>query len=66
MVAANYQTAEHMSESEFDRWNFYIIFISKDSISKELKIKLKTINSPVERLLKTLMPKNLIMKKPTF
>ncbi len=41
MVAANYQTAEHMSESEFDRWNFYIIFISKDSISKELKNKIE-------------------------
>lgn len=41
MVAANYQTAEHMSDSEFDRWNFYIIFISKDSISKELKNKVE-------------------------
>lgn len=37
MVAANYQTAEHMSDSEFDRWNFYIIYISKDSVAKELK-----------------------------
>lgn len=37
MVAANYQTAEHMSDKEFDRWNFYIIYISKDIVSKELK-----------------------------
>jgi hypothetical protein len=41
MVAANYQTTEHMSDSEFDRWNFYIIYISKDSVSKELKNKIE-------------------------
>lgn len=41
MVAANYQNAEHMSDSEFDRWNFYIIYISKDSVAKELKNKIE-------------------------
>ena len=37
IVAANYQNSEYMSNSEFDRWNFYIIYISKDRISKTLK-----------------------------
>ncbi len=37
MVAANYQNSNYMSDKEFDRWNFYIIYISKDEISKELK-----------------------------
>lgn len=37
MVAVNYQTSEYMSDREFDRWNFYIIYISKDIVSKELK-----------------------------
>lgn len=41
MVAANYQNSEYMSDSEFDRWNFYIIYISKDKISKELKNKIE-------------------------
>jgi len=41
MVAANYQTSEYMSNSEFDRWNFYIIYISKDSLLKELKNKIE-------------------------
>ena len=41
MVAANYQTAEYMSDSDFDRWNFYIIYISKDCVSKELKNKIE-------------------------
>lgn len=37
MVAANYQNSDYMSDKEFDRWNFYIIYISKNEISKELK-----------------------------
>lgn len=37
MVAANYQNSNYMSDKEFDRWNFYIIYLSKDEISKELK-----------------------------
>lgn len=37
MVAANYQNSDYMSDKEFDRWNFYIIYFSKDVISKELK-----------------------------
>lgn len=41
MVAANYQTSEHMSDSEFDRWNFYIIYLSKDIVLKELKNKIE-------------------------
>jgi len=41
MVAANYQTSEYMSNREFDRWNFYIIYISKDNISKVLKTKIE-------------------------
>jgi len=41
MVAANYQNSEYMSDSEFDRWNFYIIYLSKDNVSKELKNKIE-------------------------
>ncbi|HMU04103.1 MAG TPA: hypothetical protein PJ990_10780, partial [Saprospiraceae bacterium] len=41
MVAANYQNSEYMSNREFDRWNFYIIYISKDNVSKELKNKIE-------------------------
>lgn len=41
MVAANYQNSEYMGEREFDRWNFYIIFISKDIVSKELKNRIE-------------------------
>ncbi len=41
LVAANYQTSEYMSNREFDKWNFYIIYISKDEVSKELKNKIE-------------------------
>jgi len=41
MVASNYQNFEYMSDREFDKWNFYIIYISKDNISKELKNKIE-------------------------
>ncbi len=41
MVAANYQNSEFMSDMEFDKWNFYIIFISKEIISKEVKNKIE-------------------------
>ena len=41
MVADDYQNSEYMSDKEFDRWNFYIIYISKDNISKELKNKIE-------------------------
>ncbi len=41
MVALNYQNSEYMSDSDFDRWNFYIVYILKDSISKELKVQIE-------------------------
>lgn len=41
IVAANYQNSEYMSNKEFDRWNFYIIYISKGNIPKELKNKIE-------------------------
>jgi len=41
MIAANYQNFEYMGDSKFDKWNFYIIYISKDTISKELKNKIE-------------------------
>lgn len=41
MVAANYQNSEYMGDNKFDKWNFYIIYISKDVISKELKNKIE-------------------------
>ncbi|WP_313139101.1 ABC-three component system middle component 1 [Myroides sp.] len=41
IVAANYQTSEYMSNKEFDRWNFYIVYMSKDKVSKELQNKIE-------------------------
>lgn len=41
MVAANYQNSDYMSDIQFDKWNFYIIYISKDTISKDLKNKIE-------------------------
>lgn len=41
MVAANYQNSEYMGDSKFDKWNFYIIYLSKDIVSKELKNKIE-------------------------
>lgn len=41
MVAATYQNSEYLIDSEFDRWNFYIIYISKDEVTKELKNKIE-------------------------
>lgn len=41
MVAATYQNSEYLIDSEFDRWNFYIIYISKDEVSKDLKNKIE-------------------------
>jgi hypothetical protein len=37
MIAVNYQNSENLSDNEFERWNFYTIYISKDNITKELK-----------------------------
>lgn len=37
MVAANYQNSEYMVDSEIEKWNFYIIYVSKHKVSKELK-----------------------------
>jgi hypothetical protein len=41
MVAANYQNHEYMGDSKFEKWNFYIIYVSKDIVSKELKNKIE-------------------------
>src|SRR5690606_14847810 len=41
MIAANYQTSEYMSNREFDKWNFYIIYVSKNDVSKELKNRIE-------------------------
>ena len=41
MVALNYQNAEYMSSSEFDRWNFYIVYLLKESVPKELKAQIE-------------------------
>jgi hypothetical protein len=41
IVALNYQNAEYMSSSEFDRWNFYIVYLLKESIPKELKAQIE-------------------------
>jgi hypothetical protein len=41
MVALNYQNSEYMSDSEFAKWNFYIIYVSNNRIPKELKNKIE-------------------------
>jgi len=41
MIAANYQNSEYMGDSQFDKWNFYIIYLSKAIVSKELKNKIE-------------------------
>ena len=41
MVAANYQNHEYMGESKFEKWNFYLVYVSKDIVSKELKNKIE-------------------------
>lgn len=41
VVAASYQNSDYMGGREFDRWNFYIIYISKGKLSKELKNKIE-------------------------
>jgi hypothetical protein len=41
MVAVNYQTSEYMGDGKFEKWNFYIIYISKDIIAKGLKTQIE-------------------------
>lgn len=41
MVAVNYQNSDYMLDTEFEKWNFYIIYISKDAISKDLKNRIE-------------------------
>ncbi len=41
-IAAKFQNSEYMSENkEFEKWNFYIIYVSKGKLSKELKNKIE-------------------------
>ncbi|PJR03557.1 ABC-three component system middle component 1 [Avrilella dinanensis] len=57
MVAANYQTSEYMSNREFDKWNFYIIYISKDDVSKELKNKIENDKFSSRKIVEDLFDK---------
>lgn len=42
IIAANFQNSEYMSENkEFEKWNFYIIYVAKEKLSKELKNKIE-------------------------
>lgn len=41
-IASIYQNSEYMTENrEFEKWNFYVIYISKEKLSKELKNKIE-------------------------
>lgn len=41
-IAAKFQNAEYMSENkDFEKWNFYIIYVSKEKLSKELKNRIE-------------------------
>jgi len=43
IIAAKFQNSEYMSEEnkEFEKWNFYIIYVAKEKLSKELKNKIE-------------------------
>jgi len=42
IVAAQFQNSEFMSENkEFEKWNFYVIYVVKEKLSKELKNKIE-------------------------
>ncbi len=42
IIAAKFQNSEYMSENkEFEKWNFYIIYVSREKLSKELKNKIE-------------------------
>tara|TARA_R110000868_G_scaffold167939_5_gene402514 strand:- start:3695 stop:4246 length:552 start_codon:yes stop_codon:yes gene_type:complete len=42
MIAAQFQNSDYMSENiEVEKWNFYIIYVSKEILSKELKNKIE-------------------------
>lgn len=59
MVAVNYQNLSYMTGSEFDRWNFYIIYVSEDSISKELKNKIENDKFSSRKIVEDLYDKEL-------
>lgn len=41
-IASIYQNSEYMSENkEFEKWNFYIIYVSKEKLSKYIKNKIE-------------------------
>lgn len=40
-IASIYQNSDYMSNKEFDKWNFYVVYISKEKLSKELKNKIE-------------------------
>ena len=40
-IASIYQNSDYMSNKEFDKWNFYVIYISKEKLSKEIKNKIE-------------------------
>lgn len=42
VIAAKFQNSEYMSQNkEFEKWNFYIIYVAKEKLSKELKNKIE-------------------------
>ena len=41
-IAAKFQNSEYMSENkDFEKWNFYIIYVSTEKLSKELKNRIE-------------------------
>lgn len=41
-IAANFQNQEYMSKNkDFEKWNFYIIYVSTEKLSKELKNRIE-------------------------
>ncbi|NDV45892.1 hypothetical protein D0T49_02355 [Paludibacter sp. 221] len=42
IIAAKFQNSDYMSENkDFEKWNFYIIYISKEKLPKELKNRIE-------------------------
>lgn len=40
-IAAIYQSVLVKKEDEFERWNIYVVFLSKENVEKELKFKIE-------------------------
>lgn len=59
MVAANYQNHDYMGDSKFEKWNFYIIYVSRDIVSKELKNRIENDKFSSRKIVEDIFDKEL-------